>query len=234
MLHGSSQSILRELFNRDAQSRNLPTQWTTLPPVWAGGLAERPRIALVFINPTYRNQSTVGQWTADRAPFIGLARIWRFLASCDLLDQRLVRRLPPDGSWTEEDAYGLYEAVAESSLYVTNLVKACGIASELPPPALARDYLDLLRDELKIVSPAIIVPMGVLVTSLLLKRPFRLGDIDEHLAREGRPMAAGKFSNALIVPSYFPIGRGNPTKARAILSKLELPGLPRAGSLVSV
>jgi hypothetical protein len=132
-----------------------------------------------------------------------------------------VSALPKHGTWTEEDAYHLYAGVAGSGLYVTNLVKACGVASELPSLSFARAYLDLLEEELDIVDPALVVPMGSLVTSLLLNRAFRLSVIDEHLARDGRPMVAGRLSNALVVPSYFPIGRGSPAKARAVLSKLD-------------
>jgi hypothetical protein len=42
----------------------------------------------------------------------------------------------------------------------------------------------------------------------------------DYLNETGKPLVAGKFGAAAVVPSYVPIGRGSPTKARAILSSV--------------
>lgn len=222
LLYGSSAAELRSLFQRDGESRTLSEEWTRLPPIWAGGKVDQPKMCLVFINPTYRNQSTRPGWQGDRAPFIGLARIWKFLVGCGLLDSPTVDALPPDGSWSELDATELYRRVADRGIYVTNLVKACRTDSELPSLSFARSYADLLALELKIVRPDVIVPMGGLVASLILGKPFKLSVAADYIDNQRVPLVAGRVDGSSVVPSYFPVGRGNPKKAREILSRIRM------------
>jgi hypothetical protein len=220
VLYGRNAQALRDLFETDASHRPIGTQWTKLPPIWSGGLTDCPEIALVFINPTYRNQSASPHWPGDRAPFIGLKRTWSFLSSCGLLESCIVEALPNDQAWSTEDASRLYKAISESSLYVTNLVKACGVNSDLPSLAQARNYLNLMTSELAIVRPRYVVTMGSLVSSLLLGRTMSLGLSFNHVETTGQALVAGAIGESMIVPSYFPVGRGSPTRARAIISAL--------------
>jgi len=82
---------------------------------------------------------------------------------------------------------------------------------------VARSFVDLLEHELQIVRPTLVIPMGGLVSSLLLRHPFRLSVASAHVERTGSAYVAGQFGRSMVVPSYFPVGRGSPTKARAIL-----------------
>lgn len=220
MIFGKNETRLRNLFINNLNSQFLDPDWTKLPPIWAGGASDHPKIAMVFINPTYRNQSASFDWPYDRAPFIGLKRPWKFLSTCGLVSEEVVDSLPADQTWTIADASRIYETVALSGLYVTNLVKACRATSDLPPISLARQFLDLLATELDIVKPDFIVSMGGLVSSLLLKQQFSLGQAFDHLEAAGTPLVAGTFAGARLVPSYFPVGRGSSPKARAIIGRL--------------
>jgi hypothetical protein len=221
LLFGDRADRVRALFGRTP----LPTmaeRWSIFPPVWAGGLVDSPAVAFIFINPTLRNQSAREHWNGDRAPFIGIRRPWKFLASCGLLDPRLVEVLPNDQTWDASVAMHLYSHVARQKLYVTNLVKSCRDDSVMPSLAEARGFLSLLAAELQIVAPQVVVPMGGMVASLLTGRQVSLGEALEHLRRNGSPYVAGRFADAEVVPSYFPVGRGSPTKAREILTELSL------------
>jgi hypothetical protein len=220
LLVGVRAPLVRKLFSKDKTMTALDDEWTQFPPVWAGGNTVCPRIALVFINPTLRNQGAREKWQGDRAPFLGIRRPWKFLASCGLLDNDIVDSLPADQCWTEGDAEMLYNHVAESSLYVTNLVKACRSSADMPSAKFARLFLALLRTELALVQPAVIVPMGNLVSSLLLGRAFKLSVATDHLNRTGKPLVADNFGSSAVIPTYFPVGRGSPTRARAILAAI--------------
>jgi len=219
-LYGKNAPSLRSLFEEDMKTRSIDPEWAKLPPIWAGGSTDCPKIALVFINPTYRNQSATFDWPGDRAPFIGLRRTWTFLSNCGLFEESVAKALPRDQAWSVGDASRLYRAVADAELYVTNLVKACRITSDLPSLAFARNYLELMASELGIVHPKYVVTMGSLVSSLLLGRQFPLGTAFDHLQSTGQALVAGAIGQSWIVPSYFPVGRGSPTKARAIISAL--------------
>ncbi len=229
ILHGTDAPALRTLFSADRDSRPSTgdPSWDTLPPVWSGGQADRPVLALVFVNPTYRNQGVRENWPDDlRAPHIGFRRIWSFLVSCQLLPGYAAGRLPSDQGWDRAAAEDIYRSAADSGLYVTNLVKACRTTSVMPTVKLARSYRDLLMTELGIVRPWGCVAMGSLVTSVMTGKGFRVRDGYEHLGRTGYPLvlAAG---DQKIIPSYFPSGRGEPQKAREIMTAIRrLPGCP--------
>ena len=231
VLHGRNVPALRDLFRADAGSRPPAGDetWDAIPPVWSGGLADRPRLALVFINPTAGNQAARDGWPAEyRAPHLGRHRMWDFLTGCGLIPRLIV---PPDGEWTLGVARNVCESAAYAGLYVTNLVKACRTTAAMPTARYARGWLPLLREELGIVDPERVVTMGGLVTSLLLGKPFRVGDAWRHLETtrtvlelpychpgcEPRGTGGGCLR---IVPSYFPSGRGVPARARAIISML--------------
>jgi uracil DNA glycosylase superfamily protein len=217
-MFGDGADDLSELFS-DADRRPILGPEGPLPDVYSGGCVDRPAMALVFVNPTYRNQSARERWDGDRAPFIGLRRVWRFLASCGLLPSEVVESLPRDGAWMRRDAAHLYRAVSDAGIYVTNLVKACSVDSEMPRPREAREWLPLLRAELDIVLPHTVVPMGAMVSSLVVGSPVRLAD---HADIQNSFDAGLQMSGhaAQVIPCYFPVGRGNPTSARSILSAL--------------
>ena len=195
--------------------------WTDLPSVGSGGRTVSPKLALVFINPTARNQSAGENWLGERAPFIGLSRVWQLLADAGLIDRGVVSKLGPDGRWRLDEANRLYRHIASRGLYITNLVKACSYASDMPSMKMAREFGDLLIAELEIVRPRLVVSMGVQVTTVLSQAPVRLRDEYRHFLVSGqlrrRPITGTDLS---LVPSYFPVGRGNPARAREMIGSL--------------
>jgi hypothetical protein len=271
VLSGANVPVLRELFAADRSARPAAGEfsWDRHPPVWSGGQSDHPDYALVFVNPTYRNQAVREDWPDElRAPHIGAKRMWEFFHACGLLpdyvpssllrskdppacpDGKDIPRagenrsgsafsLPPDGHWTQDDAIRVYGAAADAGLYITNLVKACRTDSRLPSMPFARSYLTLLKDELGIVQPRYVVIMGGLVSSLMLERSFSPVAAYDHLRVTGRPLMFGQKNldsrpddetgshstsdsqrPAAMVPSYFPCGRGDPAKAKAIITAL--------------
>jgi hypothetical protein len=211
-------AILSESFGI---AENFGPEWRELPGVGSGGCTESPRMALVFINPTARNQSARNGWAGERAPFIGLSRIWKFLSSTGLISQKVVDGLPKDGQWTEADATRFYAGIADEGIYVTNLVKACRMDATLPSTKMARSYVEHLKYELSLVGPSVVVGMGGLVSSLLAGESVSIGALYESFRNTGtvKQMPIGGMT-ASLAPCYFPVGRGNPVRAREILQAL--------------
>ena len=51
-----------------------------LNSVYGYGCSDRPKVALVFMNPTKRNIATDKSWKGLKAQFLGTKQIWDFLA----------------------------------------------------------------------------------------------------------------------------------------------------------
>lgn len=181
-------------------------------------------MAVVFVNPTYRNQAARDGWDFEyRAPHIGFRRMWRFLASCGLIPE-LDMDMPGDGCWTRDVARDVYESAAHAGLYITNLVKTCRTTSAMPTAGYAREWLGLLRAELGMVQPGVVITMGGLVSSLVCSEPVKVSDVYSSVISQGKAVSrrlglpGGHVCS--VVPSYFPAGRGDPSRARAIIGRV--------------
>lgn len=217
---------LDDLFHADAASRppSADPSWNAIPPVYSGGQADHPGVAVVFVNPTYRNQAARDGWDFEyRAPHIGFRRMWRFLASCGLIPE-LDMDMPGDGCWTRDVASDVYESAAHAGLYITNLVKTCRTTSAMPTAGYAREWLGLLRAELGMVQPGVVITMGGLVSSLVCSEPVKVSDVYSSVISQGKAVSrrlglpGGHVCS--VVPSYFPAGRGDPSRARAIIGRV--------------
>ena len=212
------------------QNRN----WTGLTSIYGGGQSRLPKLALVFINPTQRNISSRPGWTGPRFPFIGTPRIWRLLGDCHLLDKRVAEQFSkPPTAWSIEDARELERQLTRSSLYITNVVKETAPGSLMPPPAVFRQYETLLHDEMAFVKPRLIIAFGLAAHNSLTGISIRLGEIYEQALRDGGVTPLGSCRGRPVVPCYFPVGRGNPRRAVALLrmvaeDKVKMPLQPSA------
>ena len=210
------------------------SQWTLLPWIGSGGCSARPDVALVFINPTSRNQSAREGWVGERAPFIGLSRIWKVLASAGLIPQRLVDSLPRDGLWSRASASDFYRVLADERIYVTNLVKSCGTDATLPSLRMARAFRDMMLSELSIVQPKLVIGLGGMVSSVLTATPVSLEQ--EYTAfcrnRQTHTRSIAELSQPLM-PCYFPVGRGNPRRAKEMLAAVSSSVAQKGASISS-
>ena len=191
-----------------------------LPPVMGGGQTHRPRLALVFINPTHRNASTRNGWAGPRYPFIGTKAVWRVLAQGQLLPATVADEIVSRPTWDEEFAASVYSRVEASSLYLTNLVKWTGPTGDLPSGAMVKTYADILRRELELVCPEAVVAFGGLTYRALTGEAVRLSDVLQTVRTEGRVPSSRSRFGIPVYPCYFPVGRGNPRSAAEILAAL--------------
>jgi hypothetical protein len=218
-LHPEPEGLVDLFGESDTVAATFGSDWTELPWVGGGGLAKRPDIALIFINPTRRNQSARERWANTRAPFIGLSRIWRVLAKSRIVSSSLIGTLPPDGTWSPEYASDFYRLIAADRVYVTNLVKACRTDATLPSLRQAKAFRPLLIQELSLVRPKLIIGMGALVSTVLSGTALSLESHYRSFRATGilRTESVPDLSQSM-VPCYFPVGRGNPARASEILT----------------
>lgn len=192
-----------------------------LPPVVGGGCTTKPRVALVFINPTARNASTRDGWAGPRWPWLGTRPVWRVLADAGLLDPEVRRQIDGCRTWTEEFAETVYEDVAKRGMYFTNLVKWTGPNGDLPSPRLVRLYEDVLDEELRAVEPQAVVAFGGMTVKALTGHTVKLGQILDEARETGAvPGFAHRQLALTVYPCFFPVGRGNPRGATELLSIL--------------
>ena len=208
---------LAEVRRRGDQLGQANRSQTGLASIYGGGEARQPDWALVFINPTQRNLSSRAGWSGPRFPFVGTRRIWQFLADCGLLDSGLVDKLPASPSgWSVETAIELETELSRARLYITNVVKETGVDSCLPSQRTVARYQDLLHDEIGLIRPRRIIAFGGLTYRTLTGQAIRLMDAYQALIPGSAPTIAD-CQGYPVWPCYFPVGRGNPRRARAML-----------------
>lgn len=192
-----------------------------LDAISGAGQLERPKLALVFINPTHRNISTSPDWDGLKAPWIGCANIWQLFADADLISQEINHTIQTTKTnWSKQFALDVYRHVASQGLYITNIVKWAGLDAKLPEREKIKLYAPILSRELQIVRPQRIVAFGQLTFDGLLrelgiKPPETFGVLNE-LTLETKSIHGIQTELGEIVPCYFPVGQGIKNRAKAI------------------
>ena len=191
---------------------------TGLNSIYGGGKSHSPRLALVFINPTRRNISSLPGWIGPRFPFIGTSRVWRLLGDCRLLNERVAEKFSkPAKAWSAEDACELEGQLIRASLYITNVVKETATDSLMPGSAVFRQYETLLHDEMAFVKPQLIVAFGLAAHKSLTGISIRLAEVYAQALETGNVAPLGYCRERPVIPCYFPVGRGDPRRAATIL-----------------
>ena len=131
-----------------------------------------PKFCFVFMNPTGRNISAVLDWKGLRAPWIGTKQVWKLFVKTKLLSENLYDQLfslkPID--WTPDFAKTVYEDLAEHSVYVTNLAKCTQKDARPLPDYVFEKYRESFLQEIEIVKPLYVLPLGNQVSSIVLNR----------------------------------------------------------------
>lgn len=191
---------------------------TGLASIHGGGAVHSPEFALVFMNPTQRNLSSRPGWKGPRFPFIGTSRVWRLFGDCRLLDKHLADQFnKPADDWTTADARSLETYLAQARLYVTNVIKETAVDSRPPKPAVFQRYQALLHEEMELIKPRLIIAFGLAACKSLTGISIRLEEIYQKALSSERVPIVGDCRSLPVAPCYFPIGRGNPQRAKTIL-----------------
>lgn len=175
------------------------------------GCINRPRLLLLFMNPTAKNVSANKNWTGLRAPWIGTKNIWKLLFKLGLIDKRQfekIQKLKPN-EWTVEFGESLYKTLAKNKVYVTNLAKCTQDDARPLKNSVFREYLVLTKKEIHKASPKKIVSFGVQVSQILLNKKVELKDArEEELFIEDIEFK--------VYPTYYPVGQGMRNMDKAV------------------
>jgi uracil-DNA glycosylase len=186
----------------------------TLQAIYGAGCTTRPKIMMVFMNPTAKNVSAHMDWKGLRAPWLGTKSIWTLLYELGLLSETQVARTQSLKAhvWTEAECIELYEALSTRGVYLTNLAKCTQLDARPVKDEVFRQYLDLMKREIAYLKPKRIITFGNQVSSILLAKPISVstytGADKEEIVVEGQRYP--------VYPTYYPVGHGRMNQPRAI------------------
>lgn len=192
----------------------------SLAPILGGGQTSQPKVMFVFINPTVRNISSNPDWKGPRFPFIGTKQVWRVFHQAGLFDDMLMQQVERTPTWSVEFTNEVLDFLQSSRLYLTNLVKWTGSDATLPDSQKRKLFLPVLEREIELVRPGHIVTFGLMPFENLTGRKIRLADYHSKIVESGGlrfyDLALDSVETK-VIPSYFPVGRGDPKRAVEIL-----------------
>lgn len=176
-----------------------------LDSIYNGGCIENPDICFVFMNPTGRNIASSKDWKGLKSPWIGTKNIWDLFYSLNLMNEDIYKQIkeikPKD--WTEEFAEKVYEDVKLHKYFITNLGKCTQVDARVIPDNVYKEYLDLLKKEIEIVNPKVIILFGNQVSSIVLDKKISVSQCRKELFKEQINNKEYKFYSV-----YYPIGNG--------------------------
>ena len=192
-----------------------------LNSIYGCGCRVKPKVALVFMNPTAKNIASKKGWSGLKAQWLGTKPIWKFLVQCGLFDENLYRKieLKKPADWTPEFCCQVYENVSRNGVWITNLAKCTQDDARTLSDSVFLKYKDLLCEELEAVDPEKIIFFGNQVSSIMLCKNISVSEVRR---QKFIVKLAGKDYDSYAV--YYPVGNGrfNQPKAvedlRAILS----------------
>ena len=184
-------------------------------PVFGAGRVNRPRLCLVFMNPTARNVSATKEWNGIRAPWLGTKKVWGMLYKIGILKNKdMVDRinLMKPSEWNEEFAFNLYSELAKESIYITNIAKCTQDDARPLSNLIYRQYLSTTLKELKYIEPEFTFCFGNQVSSVILGKNISVSkysnDEYENLDSNGKLLK--------IYPTFYPVGQGMRNMPKAI------------------
>ncbi len=176
-----------------------------LSPIYGAGCINKPKLMLLFMNPTGRNISANLTWSGLKAPWLGTKNIWRMIYQLGFISSAqysFIRNSEPK-DWTYEFSERLYQTLNNNGVYITNLAKCTQKDARKMRDGVFKAYLDNTKREISLVQPKRTVTFGNQVSSILLGKRIKIGD-----CINGREILeiSGKFFN--VFPTYYPVGQG--------------------------
>lgn len=176
-----------------------------LDSIYNGGCIENPDICFVFMNPTGRNIASSKEWKGRKSPWIGTKNIWDLFHNLNLMNEDIYKKIKEikPNDWTEEFAEEVYKDVVEHKYFITNLGKCTQIDARVLPDSVYKEYLELLKKEIEIVNPKVVILFGNQVSSIVLNKKISVSQCRKELFKEYVNNKEYKFYSV-----YYPIGNG--------------------------
>lgn len=176
-----------------------------LHSIYNGGCFKNADICFVFMNPTGRNIASLPDWKGIYAPWIGTKNIWKLFKEVGLFDEKLYEEIyaKKPKEWDEQFASKIYSYIADRKIFITNLGKCTQIDARPLPDSVYLEYLNLLKEEIKLVKPKVIITFGNQVSSILLDEKVSVSE----WRKKYKKLRIGN-KNIPVYPVYYPIGNG--------------------------
>lgn len=176
-----------------------------LDSIYNGGCTENPDICFVFMNPTGRNIASSKEWKGIKSPWIGTKNIWDLFYSLNLMHEKIYEKIKKikGSEWTEKFAEEVYDDVKEHKYFITNLGKCTQIDARLLPDSVYEEYLNLLKKEIEIIKPKVIILFGNQVSSIVLNKKISVSQCRKQLFTDKINNNDYKFYCV-----YYPVGNG--------------------------
>lgn len=176
-----------------------------LDSIYNGGCSNNPDICFVFMNPTGRNIASLKSWMGIKSPWIGTKNVWDLFDAIDLIDKNIYRKIKTikGSEWTLEFAKEVYDDVTKHRIFITNLGKCTQLDARPLSDEVLRKYLNLLKKEIEIVNPKVIILFGNQVSSIVLNKKISVSE-----NRKTCYIKKIKGKNYKFYPVYYPVGNG--------------------------
>lgn len=176
-----------------------------LDSIYNGGCADNPDICFVFMNPTGRNIASSKEWKGLKSPWIGTRNIWDLFYKLNLMDDNIYKKIKEikANEWTEDFAKDVYEDVKNHRYFITNLGKCTQVDARELSNSVYEEYLDLLKQEIEIIKPKVVVLFGNQVSSIVLDKKISVSQCRKKLFKDKINDNEYKFYSV-----YYPVGNG--------------------------
>lgn len=176
-----------------------------LNSIYNGGCKENPNICFVFMNPTGKNPSSLKSWEGIRSPWLGTKNIWDLFYSLNLMEEKIYQEIKKKkgNDWTPLFAKKVYEEVKKHKYFITNLGKCTQIDARPLPDSVYKEYLELLKNEIEIINPKVIVLFGNQVSSIVLNEKISVS-----LCRKKKFIREINGKEYKFFSVFYPVGNG--------------------------
>ncbi|MCI8347794.1 MAG: hypothetical protein HFJ12_07665 [Bacilli bacterium] len=177
----------------------------SLNSIYHGGCCNTPDICFVFMNPTGKNVAASKNWNGIKAPWLGTKNIWDLFFSLGLLDEVIYKQIKviKGSEWTEKFSSDVYNNIKKHKYFITNLGKCTQIDARPLPDSVYLQYLDLLKKEIAIIKPKIIILFGNQVSSIVLNQKISVSQVRKKCFIKSIGNTPYKFYSV-----YYPVGNG--------------------------
>ena len=176
-----------------------------LDSIYNGGCTDNPDICFVFMNPTGRNIASSKDWKGLKSPWIGTKNILDLFYAVDLVDKDIYQKIKSikGSEWDYDFANLVYDNVKKHKYFITNLGKCTQIDARPLPDSVYLEYLDLLKKEIEIINPKVVILFGNQVSSIVLGEKISVSTCRKQLFEKEINGKIYKFYSV-----FYPIGNG--------------------------
>lgn len=176
-----------------------------LDSIYNGGCEKNSNICFVFMNPTGKNIASEKSWKGRKSPWLGTKNVWKLFYSVNLLSKdtfdQIMKKKPKE--WNYQFCDYVYDEISKNKIFITNLGKCTQIDARPLSNDVLKKYLKLLRKEIDIINPKVIITFGNQVSSIILNKKISVSE-NRKIFHEIKI----KNNKYKVYPVYYPVGNG--------------------------